>query len=460
MKNRIGIVLLFSILIKGIGAVAEVVIQWLITQKLGMSGYGEYAFFINCADIIFWCLFSGIIKCNTFYLSDKSKSITEFKKRYCIFFMFPVLILGFCGCYFLGDVNYYFVIFILVTQFQVNDGSSTYMARGAYHIALVGEYVVGRIVLLLGIMIADYFHYISIQSLLFLYVVQYVIIIVYFFLFQSKNRGEYTETPVSIKKYMNYQQSDVIVGLIGQAPVILQYVFVGAFETGFTGIVAVVKKLVNFISGPTAKVFLPEFSKLYKKKEYEMLRYNYQLIMRIQMLFINVLGILLLGNTKMILSVFSPELLQYIGLFRIVSMVFLFAATLGPTTGLMQMTGNEAMDNKIRWGSVCIMVFIWILLRENTMFALIGMTVQVALEGILKYIYVCIWFKKMPISPIRYLSMWLPLVISWVLVNVVNPASTVLKLLLSCVCVLIFSCAVELTDKQMRRRVWNMISGK
>lgn len=173
----------------------------------------------------------------------------------------------------------------------------------------------------------------------------------------------------------------------------------------------------------------------------------------IQMMFINILGVVLIGNTRWILSIFSPELLQYCTLFRIISVIFLFAATLGPSTGLMQMTGNESKDNSIRWLSVFVMVLLWIVLRKNPMFALIGMTVQVGLESVLKFGYVCCWFKKSPIHPIRYLVMWIPVAVSSLIAHAISEKSMILSLLLSVFIVLLVSLAVEATDKSMRKKL-------
>lgn len=130
LKNSVGLVLVFSILVKGIGAVIEIIIQWLITQKIGISGYGDYTFYINCADISFWCLFSGIVKCNTFYLSDRNQSISLFKRKYFLYFMLPIILIALIAVTFFKRPVLYAVIVIVVLQFAINDRSSTYMARG------------------------------------------------------------------------------------------------------------------------------------------------------------------------------------------------------------------------------------------------------------------------------------------------------------------------------------------
>ena len=74
--------LILSIILKGIGAVLEILLQIFITRKIGVSGYGSYSTWINMADLIFWIFFSGIVKCNTFYLSGGNIAISSFKKKY------------------------------------------------------------------------------------------------------------------------------------------------------------------------------------------------------------------------------------------------------------------------------------------------------------------------------------------------------------------------------------------
>ena len=60
------IVFLLSVILKGLGAVLEVLLQVMITRMLGLAGYGTYSTWVSAADLVYWVLFSGITKCNTF----------------------------------------------------------------------------------------------------------------------------------------------------------------------------------------------------------------------------------------------------------------------------------------------------------------------------------------------------------------------------------------------------------
>ena len=47
------LIFLLSVILKGLGAVLEILLQILITDKLTVSGYGTYSAWINSADLIF-----------------------------------------------------------------------------------------------------------------------------------------------------------------------------------------------------------------------------------------------------------------------------------------------------------------------------------------------------------------------------------------------------------------------
>ena len=85
------LIFLFSVVLKGLGAVLEILLQILITAKLQVEGYGTYSAWINSADLIFWVCFSGLVKCNTFYLSGGETTIRRFKTKYFLRYALPVL---------------------------------------------------------------------------------------------------------------------------------------------------------------------------------------------------------------------------------------------------------------------------------------------------------------------------------------------------------------------------------
>ena len=72
-------IFILSVILKGIGAVLEIALQILLTKLIGLSGYGSYSTWISGADLLFWVFFSGLIKCNTYYLSRGSSSLSHLR---------------------------------------------------------------------------------------------------------------------------------------------------------------------------------------------------------------------------------------------------------------------------------------------------------------------------------------------------------------------------------------------
>lgn len=129
--------------------------------------------------------------------------------------------------------------------------------------------------------------------------------------------------------------------------------------------------------------------------------------MRIQMLFVGPLAVVLIGYPKVVLRILAEELLSYSHLFMFCSAVFILAATLGPCGGVMQMTGEEKMDNRYREGAVAVMMLVMFLFRKDRLFVLYALCVQTTVEAVGKYMFVCRWMEKAPVSMGTYLSWWI-----------------------------------------------------
>lgn len=403
-------IFLLSVILKGVGAVLEILLQILITRQIGVSGYGSYAAWINGADLIFWICFSGLVKCNTFYLAGGNTSIRRFKKKYALRYVLPVLaVCAAAAALVLKTPAVCIVLVITALELAVLDRSSTLLARGKAKHSVLGEYVLGRAILVAGTVVLGWLEMLSLYALLGLYVCQYLAILAYFAISTGKNSRTYTDcsADVSVKKWAAFQGSDLMHSMIEQMPVVAQYFFSGAFEAGVVSIVLLVKKLINFISGPTAKIFLPEFSRLYHAGAQAEIRNTYAAIMRIQMLIVGPLAVVLLGFPGVVLGILAPELRGYADLFMICSVIFLLAATLGPCGGILQMTGNEKMDNGCRAGALLLMVLTMVLTRQDPYFVLYGLCAQIAAEAVVKYAYVCRWMKRAPVGLGTYLTWWI-----------------------------------------------------
>ena len=408
------LIFLISILLKGVGAVLEILLQIVITRGIGVSGYGTYTTWINAADLIFWCLFSGIVKCNTFYLSGQQTSLRDFRHKYYMRYVIPATA---CICFaaWAGGRREYLVIAVIAfAEILMLDRSSCLLAEGRYISSLTGEYVFGRMFLLVSVFILQWTGKFSLNVTVLLYLIQYILVVVFFIVVSKKKRQknlnkqiQHEEQKVSVRKLLQYQRADIMQAMIGQMPVILQYVLAGAFEAGVVGIVLLIKKLINFISGPAAKVFLPEFSRFYHRGDRDGLRDSFSAIMRIQMLFAGPLAVVLIGYPEVVLRILAEELIPYTGMFMGCSLIFIIAATLGPCGGLMQMTGNERMDNRCREMAVLLMILVFVFMRKDPLFALYGLGVQTLAESVSKYIFVCRWLQKAPVRFYTYLKWWI-----------------------------------------------------
>lgn len=398
-----------SVILKGIGAVLEIVLQVLMTRSLGVDGYGTFSTWINTADLIFWIFFSALTKCNTYYLSVNKVSISRFKRHYYIRYVIPMLLAAMIVFSMIGKSGYCIIFVITGLELFALDQSSTLLTQRHQVVSLVGEYVLGRIILVLGLIGLQVAGKLSLNKLMLLYVFQYLVIIVLFLVFQKvkMKKGQDISETVSLKKWGSYQRADIIQSMIAQMPVLVQYLFSGAFEAGVVSVVLTVKKMINFISGPTAKVFLPEFSRLYRNGEKERIRDCYASIMRIQMLFAGPLSVILIGYPEVLLKILADKLVAYRSIFVMCSVVFVFTATLGPCSGLLQMTGNENKDNLFREIALAMMFVVMWLFRKDSLFVLYGLCIQALLESIGKYYYVCKWMQGGPVKLRIYLSWWL-----------------------------------------------------
>lgn len=402
------LIFLLSVLLKGLGAMLEVLLQILISGRLGVEGYGVYSAWISSADLIFWVCFSGLVKCNTFYLSGGKTTIRDFKRKYFLRYVLPVLAAGVLLVVLGGDRMLAFIPVITMLELLVMDRSSTLITRGQSVSSLVGEYVLGRLALVIGVFVLSLTGVLGHTTLMVLYVAQYALVIGFFLLRQRRGTSfADISGEVSLKKWGAYQGSDLMHSMIDQMPVVLEYFSSGPFETGVVSVVMLVKKLINFISGPTAKIFLPEFSRLYHAGEHEKIRSVYGSIMRIQMLVVGPLAVVLLGFPRVLLDILNDDLVAYDRLFMACSVIFLLVATLGPCGGILQMTGNEKTDNRIRATALAVMGVVMLLTRSDPWFVLYGLCSQVALEATVKYLYICRWMKRAPTDLWTYIKWWI-----------------------------------------------------
>lgn len=344
---------------------------------------------------------------HTFYLSNKGTELRRFKAKYYSCYVLPVLTtLALVLALEKGRGGYTVIALITGMELLVMDHSSTMMAQGQPGSALFGEYVLGRLFLVLGTLVLYKTERLSFGTLLALYVIQYAGILVLFLIKRDREPRRDISKELSLRKWGSYQRADLIQALISQMPILLQYFFTGAFEAGIVSVVLMVKKLVNFISGPTAKVFLPEFSRMYHAGDKAGIKQCYASIMRIQMLFAGSMAVVLVGYPQVLLSILAEELLPYTKQFVGCALVFILIATLGPCSGVLQMTGNEKKDNLYREAALGVMLVLLFAMRGSRLVMLYALCAQALLEGVVKYWYVCRWMQGSAVKLKTYCIWW------------------------------------------------------
>lgn len=454
-ESRLNIVLamLLGIGIKGISAIVEIGIQILMTRSIGVNGYGEYTFFVSLVETAYFVLFSGSIKLNTFYLSSSEVSLKNFKRQYLKKFVLPISIIMFSIAVLIQNFLYSVAVIILLTYYFAFDKSSTLLSCGHQGIALLGEYLMGRLSMLIGLIILVELNKVDIFLLCILYGIQFIVMLIWFSRFEYKPASCLKDIQVPVDKLIEFQKSDIANAFIAYAPAILQYIFGSAFTAGFTGILGIIKKIINFIAGPTAKVFLPECSRLYKNGELEKLKETYIMIVKVQMLVIGSAGTLLIGFPKLVLGFFNSELQQYSNLLVLVSFCLLLIASVGPVTGFLQMTGNEVVCNRNQWISIAVMFIVFFAMKNDEFFAVYGLCAQAISEGILKYYSLCKWFEDKIVSFSTYILLWFPTMLIYSFIKISNLESSIYLVIITLLFNFSFNIFIALQDTIIKKYI-------
>ena len=179
-STNMNLIFILSVILKGIGAVLEIILQILLTKLIGLSGYGSYSTWISGADLLFWVFFSGLIKCNTYYLSKNASSLSRFRRNYYLCYAFPLVFLSCTLLTIIKSPAFCIIPAITIAEAFTMDQSSTLLARGNYLYSLTGEYILGRLFLLLSICIFSFSGHLNLKKVILLYLVQYLLVFFFF----------------------------------------------------------------------------------------------------------------------------------------------------------------------------------------------------------------------------------------------------------------------------------------
>lgn len=402
MVNGMSILVVFSLAVKAFGAVLEIVSQALISQRWSVETYGTYSFFVALAEIVFNAFFAGIVKFNNYYISQ-GRDVRKIKKGYYAFFTFPIVCVGMVFSLWAKNTVLVLACIAGFTYLLAMDSSSSLMSNGKYKVALIGEYTFGRVFLLLIIFLLSFFNRADVQLLYWAYIMQFVAVFIFYLpsLWKSKTNQPMQKAPPlhdAIKKYLVFQSTEISHTIVMQTSVIVQYIFGGAYQTALVSIVLVVRRLINFVSGPTSKLYQPEFSKRYAAGDKEGLARVYAQITRLQLCFMMPVLSFLIAAPSFLLKIYSDDLVGYGALVQITSLVFLYMIAFGPQSNFLSMTGNEKSDTISNWLSVVVMYLSMMLFKSNTYFVVIGFCVQILFCTTYKLVVYIRYMKKLPMS--------------------------------------------------------------
>lgn len=421
------ILIFFSLIVKLLGSVIEIGSQALISQFWSVETYGTYSFFISLAEAFYALFFSAIIKFNNFYIPQKCR-ISDFKRKFYTHYAVPVFGTGFVIACLLRRPQLIWACIAGFFYFCAMDISSKMMSYGRYKAALLGEYCVGRLFVIVLVAVTIIIPQRRMESLYAVYALQYVAAIVFYKKVNTKALEDpEKEQPLedsAVKKYVVFQLTDIGHMVIMQTSVIVQYIFGGAYQTALVSIVLVVRKLINFITGPTSKLYQPEFAKKYNAGDMKGLQDVYAQITRTQLCFMMPVFTFLVARPDLLLSVYNKSLVGHGSLVQGTAVVFLLMIAFGPLTNFLCMTGNEKSDTVSNWLSVAVMYGTMFLTRANSYFVVYGFCAQIIFSTLYKAAVYIKYMKALTMPLMDYMKLLLIFVVA-ILAMKVGPANII-----------------------------------
>ena len=373
-------------------------------------------------------------KLNIYYGAQKI-DIIEFKKRYIIRFVLPIVLVTTIFLYNSYSVNGILSSIILIGFITYMDMSSWLLSQKMYFVSQIGEYFIGRIFIFVSIIFLLFNKIdIDITKLLIVYLMQALIIVSFFSYILYKNFNISIKVipkgVVDIKKLINFQESDFFLGIISYMPVLIQYFSLEAFNTGILAIYLTFNKVITFVSGPTAKVFLPRFSQYYMKGRIEDICRDFEQITKIQYIYLSLVSIICLYNLSYILSQIG-EFSIFINPLLLLIVLCIISTSLGPMGGLLQMIGCDGVEKKIKFISLLSFVIVLYITYGNQFFIFYGLMTQISIETLSYLIIIIIKIGKYPVVLSHYFQFILIMFLLFIEHNIlkyfeINPNITII----------------------------------
>ena len=295
------------------------------------------------------------------------------------------------------------------------DLSSIALGCRKYRVSLLGEYLVSRLVIVAGALVLAWANRLTPMGVTVLYALGYVGSVAFFLIVRSRVRQGNLELSAAQRKMLprqtlTFQMTDVANGLVNQAPTIVQYLFAGAFQAGVLSVVLVTRKVISFVAGPTAKVYLPEFARLYGEGNSAGLKRVYSDIVILQMCFVLPICLVMVGASSEILSIYNPALAEYGSYMQFASLIFFVMVLFGPQGNFLSMTGKEHVEAWMKWASLAAMVAAMALTFGDPLFVMYGIAAQVLVDSFGKLYFVVRAVGGFPIGIRDALKLGIPFV--------------------------------------------------
>lgn len=394
--------LVLSMVLKALGAVLEIAGQIVITRLGGVELFGEYSFNVAIAEMVCWVFFSGIVKVNAFYVAN-GYDLRAWRRRYFLLFVLPVVVvLAVAFGLLWSAAAAVAVLAALGYAFQM-DLSSIALGCRKYQVSLVGEYLVSRLVIIVGVLVFAWAGLLNPMSVTLVYAFGYVGSVAFFVAMSpGVEQGDLQlgddQKAALPRQTLTFQMTDVANGLVNQAPIIVQYLFAGAFQAGVLSVVLVTRKVISFVAGPTAKVYLPEFARLYGEGDFAGLRRVYSDIVVLQMCFVLPICLVMVGASSEILAIYNPVLAEYGSYMQFASLIFFVMVLFGPQGNFLSMTGKENIEAWMKWASLVAMVIAMVLTFGDPLFVMYGIATQVLVDSFGKLYFVVKAVGSFPIG--------------------------------------------------------------
>lgn len=404
--------LVLSMALKALGAILEIAGQVVITRYGGVALFGEYSFNVAIAEMVCWVFFSAVVKINAFYVSN-DYDLKAWRRRYFLLFALPVIVILAAGFGLFWSAAAAVAVFAaLGYAFQMNLSSIALGCR-KYGVSLIGEYLVSRLMIIVGALGLVWVDFLNPMSVTVLYALGYVGSVGFFLIVRSHSKQGNLELSLNqkamlAKQTITFQLTDVANGLVNQAPTIVQYMFAGASQAGVLSVVLVARKVISFVAGPTAKVYLPEFARLYGDGDFAGLRRVYSDIVILQMCFVLPICLVMIAASSEILAIYNPVLTAYGSYMQFASLIFFVMVLFGPQGNFLSMTGKEHIEAWMKWASLAVMIAVMVLTFGDPLFVMYGIAAQVLVDSFGKLYFVAKAVGGFPIDLRSALKLGVP----------------------------------------------------